>query len=77
MKHIYADDIIDLQMNMTSVRFTLVQRNTEGGFSEVGRVILPAVSAKEVFDAMANGLTNAAKSLKHRAQKAQESREGE
>lgn len=77
MKHIYADDVTDLQMNSTSVRFTLVQRNTEGGFSEVGRVILPAVSAKEVFDAMASGLGNAAKSLKHRAKKAQEGREGQ
>lgn len=59
MKTIFADDVADLQMNSTSVRFTLVQRDTKGGFSEVARVILPAVSAPEVFKAMADGLTNA------------------
>jgi hypothetical protein len=63
MKHIYADDILDLQLNATAVRFTLVQRNTEGGFTPVAKIVLPAVSAPEVFKAMSDGLANAATTM--------------
>lgn len=71
MKHIYADDVADLQMNSTSVRFTLVQRNPEGGFTEVAKIILPAVSAREVFDAMDKGLTDIAQQVRARQAKAE------
>ncbi|MBL8584144.1 MAG: hypothetical protein JNL61_18200 [Rhizobiaceae bacterium] len=71
MRHIYADDVADLQMNSTSLRFTLVQRNPEGGFSEVGRVILPAISAREVFDALDKGLTEITEQVRARHAKAE------